>query len=367
VQSDFQIEKQVQIERTPRVKQIEAVFDLQASEVATFKIKGELPSIDDAWNIGLIVGSSGSGKTTIAKEKYKDLVVDEYQWNNNKSIIDSFPKSVGIKEVGGILSSVGFSSPPSWLKPFSVLSNGEKFRTTMARAIIENKELFVIDEFTSVVDRTVAKIGSSAIEKTIRRRNQKFIALSCHFDIVQWLRPDWIFNTDTQTLTKESLRPRPEVNLKIFRVHRKAWEIFRRYHYLNHDLNKSSKCFVAFWNKIPVAFTAVLSFPHPKRSGWREHRTVCLPDYQGVGIGNTISNYVASLFSASKPYRSTTSNPAMILTRAKSEKWKMTEAQTIASPHTGSGVGFKQDHRPKSSFEYVGLRNFKDAKEFGLI
>ena len=65
-----------------------------------------------------------------------------------------------------------------WLRPFHVLSNGEQFRATIARALAESakgRELVVIDEFTSVVDRTVAQIGSAAIAKTIRRRH---VALS---------------------------------------------------------------------------------------------------------------------------------------------------------------------------------------------
>src|SRR5262249_57232560 len=48
----------------------------------------------------------------------------------------------------------------------------------------------------------------------------------------------------------------------------------------------------------PAAFTAVLHAPDPLGGYWREHRTVCLPDFQGVGIGNALSEFVASLFVA---------------------------------------------------------------------
>ena len=87
------------------------------------------------------------------------------------------------------MSSVGFSSPPSWVRPYHVLSNGEQFRVDIARTLSEKPQLAIVDEFTSVVDRTVAQIGSSAIQKTVRRRGQKFIAVSCHYDIVKWLEP----------------------------------------------------------------------------------------------------------------------------------------------------------------------------------
>jgi ABC-type ATPase with predicted acetyltransferase domain len=87
------------------------------------------------------------------------------------------------------------------LRPFRVLSNGEQFRVTIARALAEQPELLVFDEFTSVVDRNVAKVASAAIAKAVRRRKQKFIAVSCHHDIIEWLQPDWIYEPAGDQLT----------------------------------------------------------------------------------------------------------------------------------------------------------------------
>lgn len=81
-----------------------------------------------------------------------------------------------MQDVCKTLNSVGFSSPPSWLKPYAVLSNGEKMRCDLARVILSEKELFVFDEFTSVVDRNVAEIGSLAMQKAIR---QILISVTC--------------------------------------------------------------------------------------------------------------------------------------------------------------------------------------------
>jgi ABC-type Mn2+/Zn2+ transport system ATPase subunit len=72
-------------------------------------------------------------------------------------------------------------------------------RVDLARAILEDNKLFVFDEFTSVVDRNVAQIGSFAMQKAIRKTDKKFIAVTCHFDVQDWLLPDWVFNTDTMT------------------------------------------------------------------------------------------------------------------------------------------------------------------------
>jgi ABC-type ATPase with predicted acetyltransferase domain len=128
------------------------------------------------------------------------------------------PKDCSIEEITNTFSSVGFSTPPSWLKPYHVLSNGEKMRVDLANAILQKNELFVFDEFTSVVDRQIAKIGSFATQKAIRKTNKKFIAVSCHFDIEEWLMPDWVFNTDTMTFIKHSDKKKDlTLNLNYFK------------------------------------------------------------------------------------------------------------------------------------------------------
>lgn len=107
------------------------------------------------------------------------------------------PKGKSITDIEKAFTSVGFASPPSWLKPYGVLSNGEKMRCDLARAILEDNELIVFDEFTSVVNREVAKTSSYAISKAVKSANKKFIAVACHKDIIEWLEPDWIYDTDS--------------------------------------------------------------------------------------------------------------------------------------------------------------------------
>lgn len=359
--SSASIIKEINIERNPRVMQMEGIFDVPPSK-RSFETWNVDLSLPDQWNVGLIVGPSGSGKTTIAREYFPDNIVTGWKWPENKSILDGFPIDMSIKEIIELLSSVGFSSPPSWVRPFRVLSNGEQFRVNMARTLAENKELAVVDEFTSVVDRTVAQIGSAAIQKTVRRRNQKFIAISCHYDIVDWLEPDWIYQPHTGIITLgRFLHQRPKIELTIRRVHSSAWKLFRKHHYLNTELNTSAVCFCAFWNEIPVAFTAALHFPHPtKKYTKREHRTVCLPDYQGVGIGNALSSYVGSVCKGlGYSWISTTANPAMIAARNNSPLWQMTKSAKLNS-FGGNKMGIpdlKRTHagnRLTFGFEYIG-------------
>jgi ABC-type dipeptide/oligopeptide/nickel transport system ATPase subunit len=154
------------------------------------------------WSVGVIFGNSGTGKTTIAKELFTNNYITQFEYTAD-NILDNMPKNSDIKTITKIFNSVGFSSPPSWLKPYNVLSNGEKMRVDLARAILEENELIVFDEFTSVVDRNIAKIGSYAVQKAVRKSNKQFIAVSCHEDIIEWLEPDWVFNTNTMQMAQK--------------------------------------------------------------------------------------------------------------------------------------------------------------------
>jgi ABC-type dipeptide/oligopeptide/nickel transport system ATPase subunit len=197
----FDIVKTVNPKETFRVASVIGKFDLQSKRIEE-RFTGDIDIADD-WQIGLIVGKSGTGKTTIAKQLFPDAYVTAFEYEA-EAIVDDMPKAKSIDEITRTFNSVGFSSPPSWLKPYSVLSNGEKMRVDLASAILDEKNFFVFDEFTSVVDRNVAQIGSFAMQKAIRKTDKKFIAVTCHADVEDWLLPDWTFSTDTMMFTVNS-------------------------------------------------------------------------------------------------------------------------------------------------------------------
>jgi len=191
----FDIKLSSEISNSFLANSIKSNFDIVSKKIEKHII-GEIDLENKQWNIGLICGASGTGKSSIAKNLFSQELIKEFEWKE-KSLCDDFPKLPN-EEIIASLTSVGFSAPPSWLKPYHVLSEGEKMRANLARALCDKRELFVFDEFTSVVDRSVAQIGSLAIQKAIRKSNKKFIAVSCHKDIIEWLQPDWIFDTDKQ-------------------------------------------------------------------------------------------------------------------------------------------------------------------------
>jgi len=178
------------------------------------------------------VGPSGSGKSTVAGRAYGESLVTGHQWPEDRAIVDGFDLP-SIKQVTGLLTAVGLSSPPAWIKPYRVLSGGEQFRCDLAYALSLAEPLVVFDEFTSVVDRNVARCGSAALSKLIRRGAQqpKFVAVSCHYDIARWLEPDWMLDMATGVLHRRRLR-RPQIRLEVARCRHQAWRLFSRHHYL---------------------------------------------------------------------------------------------------------------------------------------
>ena len=82
-------------------------------------------------------------------------------------------------------------------------------RVDIARALCLEQSLVVFDEFTSVVDREIAKVSAYAISKAVRRSKKKFIAVTCHYDVVDWLEPDWVFCTDTMEFDRKKDCGRP--------------------------------------------------------------------------------------------------------------------------------------------------------------
>lgn len=356
-----------------RVQQVAGMFDVPLLEKATERFAVELPELSDDWQIGLIVGPSGSGKSTIARHAFADALYEETTWPADRAVIDCFGE-VPVREVVELFTAVGFGSPPSWVKPYHVLSCGERFRCDLAKALgaswtapvrstsavqlAPSAPLVAYDEFTSVVDRTVAIVCSAAIAKGIRRGHIpcRFVAVTCHYDVAEWLEPDWVLDMATQTLSRRRLR-RPRIDLQIHRCRLAAWELFKRHHYLTAGLAPQARCFLTTWNDAPVNFCATLPVIS-KRHHRRFTRIVTLPDYQGLGIGMRAVAAVAELHRA-EGFRInvTSSHPALIRHCCHSPLWKTVTVKKSGTnpsanarfPHYRSSAG-----RAVVSFEYVG-------------
>jgi len=190
---------------TYRSARVKSLFNAERGN--TFELKANLDIDDMEWQIGLIIGASGSGKTTIGRSLFGGgKIIDLYDgWPDDVPIVDAINPGGDFDSVTGSLANVGLGDVPSWLRPFKALSNGQQFRAGLARLISEARDEVIVDEFTSVIDRQIAKIGAMAFAKGWRRnKGKRVVLLSCHYDIVEWLQPDWVFDTGTGELKKDT-------------------------------------------------------------------------------------------------------------------------------------------------------------------
>jgi len=157
----------------------------------------------------------------------------EPSWPGDKPIVDAIAPDGDFNAVTGALAAVGLGSVPAWLRPYPVLSRGEQFRADLAKLVSEAPDVAVVDEFTSVVDRQIAQIGSLVFSKAWRRIGGQVVLLTPHYGVLDWLQPDWVFDTATGQCSRGWVRPRPTYDLEIYQTGWEHWgPTFERHHYL---------------------------------------------------------------------------------------------------------------------------------------
>lgn len=344
--------------RTIRVQQLEALFDVPASERARLHFTGDMPFETPDWNVGLICGPSGCGKSTILNKAFGGT--ETLRWEAS-SVVDDFDAGLSMEEISSVCQSVGFNTIPAWMRPYRVLSNGEQFRAELARRLLSQRSPIIVDEFTSVVDRQIAKIGAHAVQKYVRAQKKKFIAASCHYDIIDWLQPDWLYEPATGTFTRRSLQRRPPLEVEIRRVDYSYWKIFSAFHYLSADLHRAARCFVLFVEGRPAAFCGVLHFPHAiSKKIKRATRLVTLPDWQGLGLAMILGEKVGAAYKAlGFRFRKYPAHPVFVRAHLKrTHLWALKVKPATFAHRKGQTStltsDWRQGNRPCAVFEYIG-------------
>jgi ABC-type lipoprotein export system ATPase subunit len=324
-------------------------------------------NIPAEWNIGLVYGASGSGKTTLVTELFGknvfDIVID-----NEKSIIDQLPAELSYEDCAKMLNGIGLNSVPCWLRPVKTLSNGQKARAEAILLMCSNKEIIFIDEWTSVVDRTVAKAMSICLAKYAKKNNKKIILLSCHYDILEWLSPDWLIDCNQQKFELPKgedffFNKREELEFTIQEIGSQSWKYFSKYHYLNENL-PGGKLYLygLFHGDNQIGFQCFANYV-PHRTGtkiiYHSNRTVIHPDYNGLGLGIKIINETSKLLinkincRIMAKFSSTPVFKAMI----KQSNWIfLGEKRLMGSMQKGAnmlrGSGFREKGVKTYNFEY---------------
>jgi ABC-type ATPase with predicted acetyltransferase domain len=329
----FDLTVESKLPETYRVNRVHSLFNVTAQQATTHHINVDLPIEEKPWKIGAVIGPSGSGKSTLGRALFElDAFHEGFQWGD-KPIIEEVAPGAGFDDVCNAFSAVGLGTVPSWLRPFHVLSTGEKFRADLARLLMECESDVVIDEFTSVVDRNIAQIGSAAFSKSWRRKPQgRAVVLACHYDIIDWLQPDWVLDTREWQFQWRSLQRRPEIPLTIYETNWSAWPHFEPHHYLKLPQMVAATNYVAESNGEPVCHVAVATMAGMNTA--RICRLVTMPEWQGAGVGMKFLEHVAQLWldgknRYNKPMTGIihTSHPGLIAALNRSKRWVLVSQQ----------------------------------------
>ena len=361
-----------------RAARVKSLFN--AENGCNFDLEIEADLSGD-WNIGVVVGPSGSGKTSIGRVIFGDDLIHDYTqgWAPDRPIVDEIASAGDFNEVTGALASVGLGDVPAWLRPFRVLSNGEQFRAGLARLICDKPDRVVVDEFTSVVDRQIAKIGSQAFQKAWRRSNPsgKVVLLTPHYDILDWIQPDWVIDTKDKTFTRGRPWRRPDIELEIVKVNGSYWRYFKPHYYLDLPHPPAAEFFVGLVDGELACHLAVS--PLFTAKAYRATRLVTMPEWQGAGVGAKFLDAVCQYHldgNGRKGYKYPvffhTSHPQLCAALRRRKGWIQTGAKlhgdnkrrsrdSMKRSNEKSGksefgnIGYGDHFRAMQSFKYVGV------------
>ena len=355
-----------------RAARVASLFNVTGD--ADFRLEIDADLAARPWSIGLIAGPSGTGKTSLAAAMFGASNAAQ-GWPAGVPLIDAIAPAAPFDEVAGALASVGLGTVPSWLRPYEVLSMGEQFRAGLARLLCERPPVTVLDEFTSTIDRKVARIGAAAFAKAWRRGPGQLVAVTCHEDVTDWLQPDWMIDTRRGELRWRCLRRTPSIAMDIHQVDGTFWPAFEPHHYLKLPRMVAAQYYVGFVDGEPVAHIAFATRPGQREA--RACRLVIMPEWQGAGLGLRFLNEVCALwrrgvnrYGLPLPTLFHTSHPGLASALRRDPLWVQVSAelcgasrlrsiQTLrksaaASPTKWSGGGgFGGHFRAVQGFRYV--------------
>ncbi len=352
-----------------RAARVKSLFNAESG--ATFAIDATLPIEERPWSVGVVVGPSGSGKTSIGRRIFgPDAFYQPNGWRDDAPVVDCIAPSGSFDDVTAALASVGLGDVPAWLRPYAVLSNGERFRADLARIIAEAPARIVVDEFTSVVDRQIAKIGAMAFQKAWRRTKGQAVLLSCHYDVLEWIEPDWVFDTQRREFQWVRLR-RPRFDLEIWQTDGRYWPLFEPHHYLKLPRMVAAQYYVGTVDGEPVSHLAVS--PWLQSGGVRACRMVVMPEWQGAGVGLRFLNTICEHWLRGdgkwgrrvKSVYFHTSHPGLCAALRRDARWtqtacemfgvnKVRSAESIRRTSRGAtlGIGYGGHFRAVQGFAY---------------
>ena len=214
--------------RSPRVLDVAEAFGIGLEEKDFVVFDKETYTINKG-DVVYITGQSGGGKSVLLRELARQMAERGQSVINLDNIV--FEDCALVDQIGKntddglrLLGMAGINDAHLWVRKPSELSDGQRYRLRLAKAMETGAEVWVADEFLAVLDRTSAKVIAFSLQNQARRAGATVIVATTHTDMRPDLFPSLVVDKrfrekvrvdyfeDAAQLAAEQVMTRQEIN-----------------------------------------------------------------------------------------------------------------------------------------------------------
>jgi ABC-type lipoprotein export system ATPase subunit len=187
-----------EVRRTPRVEQVVLHFGLPRRVEAVEAVDPVRVRLGPG-RIIAFVGPSGGGKTTalsLIESRFPGAHnVQRVSFPRDRSVVDSVVAGGSLADALSVLSACALGEPRLWIRYYHELSDGEKFRARLARAVGLHARSpaaapLLCDEFCTGLHRRAAKAIAFNLRKLVTRRKLNLVVATSTEDVLPDLQPN---------------------------------------------------------------------------------------------------------------------------------------------------------------------------------
>ena len=193
-----------------------------------------------------------------------------------------------------------------------------------------------------------------------------------HYDILEWVQPDWVIDTKTKTFRRERLR-RPDINLEIWKVDSSYWKFYKPHYYLDLPMPIAAEYFIGTVDGELACHMAIS--PGFNFGGYRGTRLVTMPEWQGAGVGSKFLNFMGQYCLDGKarcnrklPMYFHTSHPQLCGYLRHSKKWVQVSAEMYGVNKTKVAISINKHGTKLNAVKSTGYGgHFRAVQGFKYI